>query len=633
MAPSIKAMMDAMYLRKTVIERLDPELWDTPVTEGSTAKHLSTYMARKIQSYAFMPPEDTFWYFREDFEQWTDAQFKLVDSDIAREMKRTLRTKGIYTGNKHLTCVASFRSLMDLPSYPGWPMDAPRELRTDNEKLYDREKGTRYSVPVPETPATAPAAAPRGGMPDNNNGNGGDNGAPGGNGAPSGNGAPGGSGNPGGSGHPDHFGGNGNGHGSGHGNGNGYGNGYGFGHGNGFGNGHGNDPGNGPANGHGNGYGNNFGNGYGGFGMPQPDPYATLPPIPVENMPLDPNKAGNLSKHYQDDDMYTGEPYDIFDDKVHIFLGICKNLSIQPDQFRAAFPAMLKGRARTYMIQHINRQDTFATAYQKMKARFNTAANHQDYHTDWNTITFTGLQHKHPDKDKAEILQILINKLTLYSRALGYNKYSDQHLRDNVLRAIKGIPEFTFALIAPHSSTEALYSSLRAALQAAKYQGTSSAFNVVAEDDDHDDQYYTDRRYNGRRRGNPNNPRDRGPPDRRDHGNNRGNTRNYSDNGYRRNNRGGYNDRRNNNNASRNNKRCYVCGKTGCWSTRYPPEERWRLRNTYFTMQEQLGKEPTNSEYAAFIADYEGLDINNEDESDSANDDKEQKAYAVHIMD
>ncbi|KAL2285922.1 hypothetical protein FJTKL_07414 [Diaporthe vaccinii] len=50
-------------------------------------------------------------------------------------------------------------------------------------------------------------------------------------------------------------------------------------------------------------------------------------------------------------------------------------------------------------------------------------------------------------------------------------------------------------------------------------------------------------------------------------------------------------------------------------------------------MQEQMGREPTDSNYAAFLADYEGLDIEDEEDFDSADDDEEQRAYAVHIMD
>lgn len=94
------------------------------------------------------------------------------------------------------------------------------------------------------------------------------------------------------------------------------------------------------------------------------------------------------------------------------------------------------------IILHLNKKDTFVDAYMKIKMHFDTDDVHQDYYTDWHTMTFTGLQQKLPDKDRSWILQILFHKLRLCYRALRYTGRGDPPLRDDLLRGVRGVPEF-----------------------------------------------------------------------------------------------------------------------------------------------------------------------------------------------
>lgn len=116
--------------------------------------------------------------------------------------------------------------------------------------------------------------------------------------------------------------------------------------------------------------------------------YNTLPPEHIKNEDLDSYVLTHFTKLRDKDKMYTGEPYDILDDKLRIFLNICKILKIQPGQFHAALPRILKGRAETYFLHLIGPEASFASAYLKLKAHFDTEINHNTYYIDWTTTNF-----------------------------------------------------------------------------------------------------------------------------------------------------------------------------------------------------------------------------------------------------
>ena len=61
---------------------------------------------------------------------------------------------------------------------------------------------------------------------------------------------------------------------------------------------------------------------------PEGDPadpihYIQIPPLKVRQEMIDSSAAGTFSKLWRDSDNYTGEPYDVFDDKIKTFLQAC----------------------------------------------------------------------------------------------------------------------------------------------------------------------------------------------------------------------------------------------------------------------------------------------------------------------
>lgn len=206
---------------------------------------------------------------------------------------------------------------------------------------------------------------------------------------------------------------------------------------------------------------------------PQPDPYSTLPPQSVANRPLGPDKFLAFVELWDRSQDYSGELYDLLDDKVREMLSLCYDLGIKASHFHAVFRRILTGSARAYYVHYVNRNDTFATAYKKVKDRFDDDLNHRIYHTDWTEITFESFRKEyraeHPGpEDLQKVLQSMLDKFQLCQRALGPTYAADIHLRDAVWLACRGVPAFHYAYYSPlcnrQQPSEEFFSLLRSSL-------------------------------------------------------------------------------------------------------------------------------------------------------------------------
>ncbi|KAM4064076.1 hypothetical protein HRG_012590 [Hirsutella rhossiliensis] len=142
-------------------------------------------------------------------------------------------------------------------------------------------------------------------------------------------------------------------------------------------------------------------------------------PADIPNDIVDADTQQKFTKIWDKEKNYTGEPYDLLDDKLRIFMSICYNIQVKPDQFHALFPRILTGRAQTYYIDHVNWTSTFRKAYDSIKQHFDTEVNHVHYYTEWTTISFNKLRADNATKSLHEVLQLLLDKLQLCQRALG----------------------------------------------------------------------------------------------------------------------------------------------------------------------------------------------------------------------
>ncbi|KAF1936906.1 hypothetical protein EJ02DRAFT_447775 [Clathrospora elynae] len=190
------------------------------------------------------------------------------------------------------------------------------------------------------------------------------------------------------------------------------------------------------------------------------NPYKTLPPRWSRNNRLNASTITQFSKLWDNSNKYTGNAYDLLDDKIKIFFSICWQVNIKEEEFHAVFPRILTRRAEMFYIQVMERDDSFASAYTAIKNHFDHDVHHQHYYTDWTTTTFARTRAENPDKGLHEVLQILLDKLQLCQRALGKNFEGEDALRTTVINACRGVPELKMALFKPATICKGLFSDL-----------------------------------------------------------------------------------------------------------------------------------------------------------------------------
>lgn len=130
---------------------------------------------------------------------------------------------------------------------------------------------------------------------------------------------------------------------------------------------------------------------------------------------LDPEETIAFARAWVKEKRWTGEPYDLVDEKLRALMDLCCYSGIEPDQFYAVIPRILTGRAEIYYIHYIGTMDNFATAYTKLETYFETDTNRQQYYSDWTSTTFSNLRHDKENMDKSprEVVRIMLDKLHL----------------------------------------------------------------------------------------------------------------------------------------------------------------------------------------------------------------------------
>ncbi|KAI0991738.1 hypothetical protein K3495_g16449, partial [Podosphaera aphanis] len=227
---------------------------------------------------------------------------------------------------------------------------------------------------------------------------------------------------------------------------------------------------------------------------------------------------------------------------------------------------------------------------QMVKEHFETEQSRQEYMTMWRSTTLLNTIANNPEKSKLECLQLTIDRLQHIQQGLS-EKYQFEHtLRDQVINACQGIKACNLALYKPANTFEGVCSELRSSI--ATYERSKSQHSSFASENDHD-HHWTDRTYVGRginqRQNNSHKLQEsktsRGsfPSDRRD---------------FRKVNQ---------------QKRCFVCRKIGCWSTKHTSQDR---RKAYEKFCQYADKSHLTN-FDQFLFEFEGLDTGIDRSSDS----------------
>ncbi|KJZ69913.1 hypothetical protein HIM_10698 [Hirsutella minnesotensis 3608] len=574
-APSADAQLDdlnermqGLAIQKSAYSQVDIALWgqdigpdekDEIAVTTYTARFMSNAQFEHLQSYDILD------YFQEHFEGWTISTWKCVPDDYKRALRNLLRRRGIYTGRQKGRFATQFLYLQTVDKPPNWPEEEFMAMEFDERTAAHRRKmavvgsnaPTNPLSPQPPSPTTtseqpvinvapsqSPPPAPTTPVPTTHDAL-----------IPTSLTA-----------HPTS---------------------YRFQH---------------PEL-------------VQPVHTPRPEPpsepmsieaYTKLPPDDIPNATVDGDTQQKFMKLWDKDKNYTGEPYNLLDDKIRIFMSICYNIQVKPSQFHALFPRILTGRAQTFYIDKIKWTTTFRKAYDSIKQHFDTDVNHVHYYTDWTTTTFYKLRTENATKSLHDVLQLLFDKLQLCQRALGKDYAGDIPLRTTLINACRGVPELEYALFKPAEKIETLFADLRSSVETHLARRTNLKFTQSPDGSfdqtDPNNQYYLDRRYN--------NNRVRGRYGYSGQRPNRGYGQGYNRGSYRPQSRGNYTPSHTNRNWT---KKCFVCGQEGCWSTKHSAEERQRARDQYVAHYHFTGVQPPD--FATYVIDYEGheLDVLDDD--------------------
>lgn len=343
-------------------------------------------------------------------------------------------------------------------------------------------------------------------------------------------------------------------------------------------------------------------------------------PLPATTLQQSGTRAlTDLAKLYNNDMKFTGDLHDVLNIKLNIFYDTCQKVGITEDKYDTAFATMLLGKAQSFYYQHLAQKSMpFPIMVERMRAYFHTPENHQLFLHEWRTTMLKDIVTSNLDKTMSQCLEIVIERLQRTYQGLVQNFGSGEgSLAGQLISACQGVEACSSVLIRPASTFEAVASDLRSAVgiwtRCQQNRQLDNHSHLSQQRDS--DAFYTDRRYN-RSDGRHAEPQDqrsgyrRYDEQRRPH---EGNSR------YQ---RGSYNNRR-----PTRSKKCFVCGKQGCWSTRHSPDERARSRQRFRTYAQEHDVDP---DYEIFLAGFEGIHIGDDESSDRDENNDLDAYYAGH---
>ncbi|XDG08264.1 hypothetical protein ABKA04_007879 [Annulohypoxylon sp. FPYF3050] len=316
----------------------------------------------------------------------------------------------------------------------------------------------------------------------------------------------------------------------------------------------------------------------------------------------------DLVKMYHYTQKFAGDKYEILDEYLKVFKDMCLKAGVGEDRYADAYSVMLSGRALKYYFDYLaDKKLPFKEMVARTKSFFHTVENQQMYMNEWRSTSIHRIINENPESSLAECLEKLIEQVQRIHKGLSINYKEDINLKEGMISAVQGHPAFTVVIMRPALTFDSVCSDLRSAAgNADRCKQHAMQNNTTGYDQHNYDQFWTDRTYGGNRnrggfRGGPRGGfRPRG-------GNQSGRRWNRRDDNNR---RGG---------NPRKGKKCFVCGKQGCWSTKHSTGERKAKRGEWRQYAQDQGFEDTNEEYSAFLLDYEGIDVG-EPESEEMED-------------
>ena len=307
-------------------------------------------------------------------------------------------------------------------------------------------------------------------------------------------------------------------------------------------------------------------------------PSASQPPAATVTTSIGHGRElSNLAKIYTDEAKYSGRN-DSFTFKLAIFHDICSRADVPPEAKMKAFPTMLKGLALDYYYSNISTSVValnFDQVCNSIRNYFEGAEYKRSVLSKWNELTLKSVISKNEGKPMEECLEKLIDELRHLQHGLDPELRTDRFIHNKLINACQNLPACQYACFKPADSLAGLINNLRSSII------TYTQANPTSE------AFFTDRRYHKQYQT---------PPL-----------------AYARKDRG---DNQRNNQPRVKKKRCFVCNKEGCWSSKHTREEREDSKNK-FKERFSRGFDRRANQY---IAEHEGVDYERDDDSESIDD-------------
>ncbi|KAI1465558.1 uncharacterized protein F4812DRAFT_436635 [Daldinia caldariorum] len=191
--------------------------------------------------------------------------------------------------------------------------------------------------------------------------------------------------------------------------------------------------------------------------------------IPQYYPPLADALVNLVTIYHNDEYKFGGDKYDFLDEKLKVFKHHCHKAGVCEYQWDDAIFVMLKGRALQYYYDHLvtrngDRKYTFNEMIKMMEDFFYTFENYQTYFMDQHTTTIYSVQAENPNKNLADCVEILIEKVQRIHKGISiHSGHNGLLLMGNILFAVQGHRAFDRVLIRPSEKFDGICLDLRAA--------------------------------------------------------------------------------------------------------------------------------------------------------------------------
>ncbi len=312
----------------------------------------------------------------------------------------------------------------------------------------------------------------------------------------------------------------------------------------------------------------------------------------------------NLTKLYSDVTKYS-EKNDNFSVKLIMFNDMCDRINVSSEIKLKAFSTMLKELAFDYYYANVinskNASFTFDDVCISMMNYFEDAEYKRSILNKWNNLILKSVMSKTENEEKSmnECLQLLIKELRHLQHNLESILHIDDFIHNKLINACQKISACQYACFKLSDSLTGLINDLKSSIviyQKAHFIEFSFLIEFIT--------HFIDRRYH------------------RNFSFRITQNREYQNRKYQ--NRRHQNRR----NQNRTKKVCFVCQKDECWSTKHTKDEREEAKRKF----RNRFVDQMNKRIDQYIAEYEELDSDENDQNTNGELIKEMKALMIEFL-